>query len=199
MPSANSPLSASDQVTLLAVARLSIEHGLHYGRALQVNPEDYPESLRPIRATFVTLHAGERLRGCIGTLEARFPLVTDVALHAYGAAFTDPRFTALTAEEFAPLRLHVSVLSPPEPIAFTSEEDLLKQIRPGLDGLVLQAGDRRGTFLPAVWEMIAEPRAFLAHLKVKAGLPMDFWSDDLRVERYTTESFGEDEIITTNG
>ena len=193
MPSANSNLSAEDRATLLRVARRSIEHGLHKSRALAVNAKDYPWSLRPLRASFVTLAIAERLRGCIGTLEARLPLVSDVAVHAYGAAFSDPRFLPLKRNELSRLRIHISVLSPPEPLRFQSQDELLAQLRPGVDGLVLSYRRHRGTFLPVVWESLPEPLSFLTHLKAKAGLAPDFWSHEIEVERYTTESFGEDE------
>lgn len=187
-------LSASDRATLLDVARTSIQHGLRHGRALAVNPDDYPETLRPLRATFVTLELGGQLRGCIGALVAYQPLVQDVAAHAYAAAFEDPRFPPLRPDEFPNLEIFISVLSPPEPMRFSSEEDLLAQIRPGVDGLILQFRHYRATFLPAVWESLPDPYVFLAQLKHKAGLPLDFWSPELRVERYTTEYFGAGDV-----
>jgi len=118
--------------------------------------------------------------------------VQDVAHNAYAAAFSDPRFPPLAALELEleGLDLHISILSPPEPMQFVSEGDLLNQLRPGEDGLILRAGVRRGTFLPSVWESLPQPQAFLQHLKMKAGLAPDFWSDEVRVERYTTEAFG---------
>ncbi len=183
-------LSAADRATLLEVARASIQHGLRHRRALAVDPADYPETLRPLRATFVTLEIDGQLRGCIGALTAYQPLVQDVAAHAYAAAFEDPRFPELRPDELPKLEIFVSVLSPPEPMHFVSEEDLLAQVRPGVDGLILQFRQRRATFLPAVWENLPDPYVFLAQLKHKAGLPLDFWSPELRVERYTTEYFG---------
>jgi len=187
-------LSPADRATLLDVARASIQHGLRHRRALAVNPDDYPETLRPLRATFVTLEIGGQLRGCIGALAAYQPLVQDVAAHAYAAAFEDPRFPELRPDEFLKLEIFISVLSPPEPMRFSSEEDLLRQVRPGVDGLILQFHQYRATFLPAVWESLSDPYVFLAQLKHKAGLPLDFWSPELRVERYTTEYFGAGDV-----
>jgi AmmeMemoRadiSam system protein A len=161
---------------------------------LEVDPRDYSDSLRSLRATFVTLKINNRLRGCIGALEARFTLVVDVAEHAYAAAFEDPRFAPLRKEELPLLEVHLSILSPPELIHVSSEDDLLKQLRPGIDGLVLRFGERRATFLPSVWEDIRDPYVFLAQLKQKAGLPLDFWSDEMKTERYTTESFGDSDV-----
>ena len=192
--SATETLSNRDRATLLEVARASIRHGLQHGRALDVKPADYPESLRPPRATFVTLEIDGRLRGCIGTLLAHQPLVADVAAHAYAAAFEDPRFPELTPEEFPRLEVHISVLSPPEPLQFETEDELLAQLRPGMDGLILQFRSHRATFLPAIWESLPNPYVFLAQLKQKAGLPLNFWSPELRAERYTTEYFGGTDV-----
>ena len=189
--SSTETLSPADRAVLLEVARASIQHGLLHGQALVVNPADYPEALRPLRATFVTLEIGGQLRGCIGTLVARQPLVQDVAVHAFAAAFEDPRFSELRESEFSKLELHISVLSPPEALHFASEDALLAQLRPGVDGLILQFRHHRATFLPAVWEQLPEPYLFLAQLKQKAGLPLNFWSPELSIERYITEYFGD--------
>ena len=183
-------LSKPDRATLLDVARASIRHGLDHGQALSVHLEDYPETLRVPRATFVTLDIGGQLRGCIGALAAYQPLVQDVAAHAYAAAFEDPRFPELRADELPKLDLHISVLSPPEPLRFGSEAELLAQLRPGVDGLILQFRHYRSTFLPSVWEQLPDPYIFLAQLKQKAGLPLDFWSPELQAERYTADYFG---------
>lgn len=182
-------ISAEGRVQLLQVAGDSIRHGLQHQRPLAVSAADYPAELRPLRATFVTLQRYEELRGCIGILEAVRPLMEDVAYHAYAAAFEDYRFPPLTAAELAGLEIHISVLSPPEPLHVRTEAELLQQLRPGIDGLVLCDRGCRGTFLPSVWQSLPEPREFLRHLKAKAGLPSDWWSDTLTVERYTTESF----------
>ncbi|WP_133511056.1 AmmeMemoRadiSam system protein A [Candidatus Thiosymbion oneisti] len=185
------PLDPSQRRTLLALARQSIAHGLDQGGPLPVVPSDYPADLRERRAAFVTLETGGTLRGCIGHLEAIQPLVSDVAENAFAAAFRDPRFRPLTRPELARLSIEISVLTPSQPLSFTSEEELLRMIEPGRDGLILEAGAARGTFLPTVWESLPEPRAFLRHLKQKAGLRPDYWSDRVRVRRYRTESFSE--------
>jgi AmmeMemoRadiSam system protein A len=192
MPSASTNvLSAEDRAVLLDVARQSVISGLGHGCALSVDPSAYPVTLQPVRATFVTLEIEGKLRGCIGTLDAHQPLVADVAEHAFSAAFDDPRFPPLRKDELAQLTLHIAILSPPQPLSFESEEALLAQLRPGVDGLVLRLGGRRATFLPSVWENLPEPYMFLAQLKQKAGLPLDFWSAELQVDRYTAESFGD--------
>ncbi|MEI7850723.1 MAG: AmmeMemoRadiSam system protein A [Kiritimatiellales bacterium] len=177
------------QQLLLAIARDAIFQGLEKRRTIYPNLGKLPAELREQRATFVTLTLGGNLRGCIGMLEACRPLAEDVAENARAAAFEDPRFDSLTKKEFEKLEIHISVLSPPEELMFSSEEDVLRQIRPGIDGLILQEGFQRGTFLPSVWEELPAKKLFWAHLKRKAGLPTDYWSDTLRVFRYTTEYF----------
>lgn len=184
-------LGAAERRALLDLARSSIRHGFTHQRPQPVDPLDYPPALREPRAVFVTLNRNGQLRGCIGHLEACQALVQDVAENAYSAAFRDPRFPPLRADELADLEIHVSVLSPPEPMVIKSEADLLAQMRPGIDGLILEAEGHRGTFLPSVWEALALPERFLAHLKQKAGLPLDYWSDAVRVSRYTAEAFGD--------
>lgn len=186
-------LSEEDRDTLHKVARASIQYTLEQGREARYDTtmvlSDYPPALQEKRATFVTLHMDHDLRGCIGTLEARQPLVLDVAHNARAAAFEDPRFPLLTHEEFAGVSIHISVLSIPEPLSFESQQDLVSQLRPGTDGLILTTGSRKGTFLPSVWDSLPTPEQFLGHLKLKAGLPADYWSDAIKIERYTTESF----------
>ncbi len=177
--------------TLLQLARDSIALGLKTGNPLTVNLKDYPPELTAQRACFVTLERNGELRGCIGMLEAVRPLVEDVAENAFAAAFRDPRFPPLTDGEFTSLELHISILSPAEPMNFDSEQDLIAQLRPGIDGLILLDGYRRGTFLPSVWEQLPDAGSFLRHLKQKAGLPPDYWSKTLKVSRYTTEMFSE--------
>jgi hypothetical protein len=186
-------LSEQDRRTLHGVARASIQYSLEHGHNARyetiLSLRDYPPTLQEQRATFVTLHLNDALRGCIGTLEARQPLAIDVAHNARAAAFEDPRFSPLTQKEFDRLSIHISVLSVPEPMSFDSENDLLDKIRPGVDGLILTANYHKGTFLPSVWESLPTAEQFWSHLKLKAGLPASYWSDDIKVERYTTESF----------
>lgn len=194
MPSMNNSLSFQDRTSLLGVARRSIESGLRHGCALEVEPAHHSEPLQQLRTTFVTLGIEGRLRGCVGTLEASLPLVTSAANHAFSAAFTDPRFPRLSDEELHRLNIRLSVLSLPEPLVFVSEDEVLDQLRPGIDGLILRLGEIRATFLPAVWDSLPDPYIFLSQLKYKAGLPLDFWAEAMVIERYTAESFSDDDI-----
>lgn len=145
-----------------------------------------------MRATFVTLEILGKLCGCIGTLEAIRSLAEDIAHNAYAAAFRDPRFPPVRQWDIERLDIHLSLLTPAEPVSFTSEDDLLQQLAAGEDGLILEEGLRRGTFLPSVWESLPNPRTFLQHLKLKAGLPKDYWSDSIRIYRYRTEAIDGD-------
>lgn len=187
----DSHLNTEQRQALLGVARRSIALGLEEGRPLRVNLEDYAAELRTQRAAFVTLQEFGQLRGCIGHLEALQPLVKDVAENAFAAAFRDPRFPPVTARELERLHIEISVLTPATPLGFGSEQELVAMIEPGRDGLILEEGLARGTFLPSVWEALPNPVDFLRQLKRKAGLPENYWSDRLRVSRYRTESFGE--------
>ncbi|MCX7166784.1 MAG: AmmeMemoRadiSam system protein A [Rhodocyclales bacterium] len=142
-------------------------------------------------ATFVTLTQNGQLRGCIGSLQAHRPLDQDVRANAVAAAFRDPRFPPLTLAELARTRVEVSLLTAPVPMSFSSEADAVSQLRPHVDGIILTAGQQRGTFLPQVWEQLPEPRMFMAHLKQKAGLPADWWSSEVQLQRYEVQKWKE--------
>jgi len=185
------PFPDSLRTILLHTARQSIRNGLEHGRVLKVNADEYSEQLREPGASFVTLHRNDELRGCIGSLESYRPLVEDIAENAFSAAFRDPRFAPLKEAELEELKLDISILSKPERMTFSSEQDLLEQIQPGIDGLILKDGSYRGTFLPSVWESLPDRKQFLQHLKLKAGLPSDHWSDRVEIWRYSTEIFGD--------
>ena len=181
-------LCEEEQILLRQVAKNAVEYALQHGTPSIVDTTHYPHPLREPGASFVTLKKHGELRGCIGSLEAHRPLVEDVAHNAYAAAFRDPRFSPVTSQELPELEFHLSVLTSAEPMQFESEKNLLEQIRPGIDGLVLEDGSYRGTFLPAVWESLPDTVQFLQHLKLKAGLTKNHWSDTLKISRYTAES-----------
>ena len=185
-------MTSEHQILLLNIARgaIAAELDIDYPAVAEI-----PAQLGEAGASFVTLKLNGSLRGCIGMLEACRPLCQDVAANAVAAAFNDPRFSPLSNGEFAGVHISISVLSAPEEISFNSEDDLLQQIRPAIDGLILQYGRQRGTFLPSVWDELPHKQLFLAHLKQKAGLPANFWSEQLRVWRYTSEYFGENGYV----
>lgn len=176
---------------ILRLARDSIGYGLIHREPLPVDCSILAEALTERRATFTTLRLGGQLRGCCGTLEASNPLARSVTRSAFQAAFRDPRFDPVREDELGSVRVEVSVLSPLEPIAAADEADLLQQLTPGSDGLVIVAGMRRATFLPKVWDTLPEPRQFLAALKLKCGLTADYWSEQLEFQRYRTTSYAE--------
>lgn len=182
-------LTEYDKKVLLDVAQKSIQYGLTHNAALPVNLTAYNNLLNETGASFVTLNLNHQLRGCIGTLDAHQPLVKDIADHAYAAAFKDPRFSPISHEEIDDLEIHISVLTKSSVMDFTDERDLLNKLEPGVDGLILQEGVHRATFLPSVWEQLPEPKDFLTHLKLKAGLDKNYWSEKIIVSRYKTLSF----------
>lgn len=181
-------LSSKEKQLLLDTARESILYGLKHHKPLPVTTDQYSYLLKQHGASFVTLHIDQQLRGCIGTLEAYQPLIKDVSDHAFAAAYNDNRFPPLTEAEAPKLDIHISILTPATAIAFTSETDLIQQLQPGMDGLILETEYKKGTFLPSVWESLPDPKDFLNHLKMKAGLPGHYWSDDIKVSRYHTIS-----------
>lgn len=167
--------------TLIGMARAAIGAKLIGREAPRADGADW--LLQP-GATFVTLTQGARLRGCIGSLAPHRPLGADVIANAESAAFRDPRFAAMTNDEWVNTQTEVSLLSPAKSIRFSDEADLLGKIVAGEDGLILEAGGRRGTFLPQVWESLPDKAQFLAQLKLKAGLPADFRLARCKVLRY---------------
>jgi AmmeMemoRadiSam system protein A len=181
-------LNEKNRRSLLDLAYRSIEIGFKTGNPLNINLRDYSEELSQQRATFVTLEKHQQLCGCIGMLEAALPLAEDVCENAFSAAFKDPRFPPLKKSDFKDIDIHIAILSQPEIISFISEEELIGQIRPNIDGLILECGPRKGTFLPSVWQSIPSTIQFLQHLKQKAGLAKNYWSDQIKVYRYTTET-----------
>lgn len=153
-------------------------------------PKTWSEDwLRETGASFVTLKLDDELRGCIGTIDPRRALGDDVAANARAAAYRDPRFPPVSPAERERLEVEVSVLSPRVPMNVASEADALARLRPGIDGVYLEYGHARSTFLPQVWESLPDPVEFLAELKRKAGLPARFWHPDIRLSRYTVEKF----------
>ena len=182
-------IDAAGCTTLLGVARDAIAHGLAESEAPEVTLNDYPAPLRNIACTFVTLHKEAALRGCIGSLQAQRPLVSDVARHAFAAAFSDVRFNPVEHFELEALHIHVSILSPLEPVRFEHEDDLIASLRPEIDGLLIDSGAQRATFLPAVWASFPSGGDFLAALKKKAGMEI---TSGYAAWRYTTQDFEED-------
>jgi AmmeMemoRadiSam system protein A len=176
---------------LIPIARATISQAL--GKPMQARED--AAWLKELGACFITLTQQGDLRGCIGSLEARRPLLQDVKANAYAAAFRDPRFSPLTLGELDYTEVEVSLLSPMQPISFCDEREALAQLRPGIDGVVFEFGAYRSTFLPQVWEQLPECGIFMAHLKRKAGLPPDFWAEEVKLSCYTVSKWKESELI----
>ena len=176
---------------LLQIARAAISNVLGQAVALPEPAGGTADVLQASGASFVTLNQQGQLRGCIGSLQAHRPLITDVQANAIAAALHDPRFTPLTLAELDITTIEVSVLSAMQPLPFTSEAHALAQLRPGVDGVVFEFRHYRSTFLPQVWEQLPSARQFMAHLKHKAGLAPDFWAAEVRLQRYTVSKFKE--------
>ncbi len=174
---------------LLPIARATIAKAL--GQESAVTPEGAAWLQEP-GACFVTLTQHGQLRGCIGSLQASRPLLADVKSNAVAAALHDPRFLPLTLTELASTVIEVSLLSPLQAMRFESEVQALAQLRPGVDGVVFECGRYRSTFLPQVWEQLPSAREFMAQLKRKAGLASDFWSKDVRLQRYSVRHWQEE-------
>ncbi len=174
---------------LLPIARAAISRVLNVPHAA----DESAPWLAEHGACFVTLTQYGELRGCIGTLQARQPLLADVKSNAVSAALRDPRFAPLSAAELDITVVEISLLSPAQPMEFLDEADALAQLRPGVDGIIFEYGRYRSTFLPQVWEQLPQPRQFMAHLKHKAGLPDSFWAEEVRLSRYTVTKWHEGE------
>lgn len=180
---------------LLLLARAAIAR--EFGKAVPTEENSSAlntAGLQEQGACFVTLTLDGELRGCVGSLEARRPLLIDIEANARAAALSDPRFEPLSASEFEKIEIEISLLSSLQSLQFAEEADALFQIRPGVDGIVFEYGSYRSTFLPQVWEQLPTPREFLAHLKVKARLPANFWASDVKLYRYTVTKYKESDF-----
>lgn len=187
-------LGQDEQRQLPLIARQSIQRGLDVGTALQVELDSLPPALLTPMGVFVTLTSGGSLKGCIGSMESTDPLAQAVADNAYAAAFRDHRFAPLQATELADTDIEISILSPMVPLRARDRAHLLDTLRPGTDGLLLEDGHHRSTFLPAVWQQLSSPESFFDHLLSKAGLATDHWSPSLRLYRYETLCLSEHEV-----
>jgi AmmeMemoRadiSam system protein A len=183
-PDGLDPLIAGHGEALLDVAVASVRYGLAHGKPLPVRAEEFAPALRKAGASFVTLHAGAALRGCIGTARAWRALIADVAGNGFAAAFEDPRFDEVTPDRLGELDIELSLLGAPVPIAASSEAELIAALAPGRDGVILSEGARRSLFLPQVWDTVPDPAEFLRHLKDKAGWDKDYWSPCIVAERF---------------
>lgn len=180
---------------LLHIARESIHVGLRDGQTFEPSLQDYPENLLLACGNFVTLTCANNLRGCMGSLHTEKPLVQGVSINAFNAAFRDSRFAALSHFELGDIEVELSLLTPPTRLKVNSESEAIERLSPGKDGLIFEVGDYRATFLPTVWRQIPEPARFVQQIKLRAGLPEDFWSRHVKLSRYRALSFSEEELL----
>jgi AmmeMemoRadiSam system protein A len=188
---AGAPLSDSTRRWLVALARATIRTALDDGELRLPHPGEVPADAAAPGAAFVTLRRDGRLLGCIGSLEPVRPLAEDVAVHAYDAAFRDPRLPAVTLDDWSSMEVEISVLGPLERVDVHDRGELAAALRPGVDGVLLTSREGRGTFLPSVWGQVGSAERFLDELWRKAGLPSRRWPDDLVVERYQVDELGD--------
>ncbi len=184
-------LTPHEQRAVLDAGLDAIEQVLPAGRFVEPDLRGVTRPLAEPGATFVTLTRDGSLLGCIGTLTAHRPLLVDAARHAVAAAFSDPRLPAITPADFRAMDLKVSVLTPLEPLAARDAAELTAALRPGRDGLLVEARNGQATFLPSVWEQLPDVTDFLAALWRKAGWPLGTWPPGLRASRYRTTEFGD--------
>ncbi|CAA0079546.1 Uncharacterised protein [BD1-7 clade bacterium] len=190
-------LNDRDKQYLLAIARQAVERGcLADAESANENTASkhaVSPALQQPGASFVTLKKARELRGCIGTLTAHQPLLDDINEHARASAFNDFRFPPVQAHELPQITISLSILGPAENLEADTEQDLLDQLRPGIDGLILTWPPHQATFLPVVWEQLTHPAEFLSALKQKAGLASHFWHPNIQWQRYQTLNISEDE------
>jgi len=188
------PYTDSEKQLMLRLARETLELSTTARQVPEVDLESLPPSLQQPAACFVSLHRRDNgaLRGCTGTLVPRRPLALEIVEITLQTAFNDPRFLPVTASEVPELRIEISVLTPPKPLTFDGPDDLVKKLRPGVDGVTLRLAGRRATFLPQVWHAYPDPELFLSLLSEKMGLGPDAWRDpDIQVETYEAIVFEE--------
>ena len=189
----STPLTTEDKQFLLKLARQALESGVQGNQQVPIKITELGSALREKGASFVTLTKRGQLRGCIGTLEAQKPLALDVQEHAVAAALEDYRFPSVTPDELPEIEIEVSRLTPPQPLHYTDAENLLQQLRPGIDGVILRdSSGRRATYLPQVWEQLPGKQEFLSHLCQKMGVYPEAWrTQHLDVQIYEVENFQE--------
>jgi AmmeMemoRadiSam system protein A len=176
---------------LLKLARQTLEQQFRKEK-ISLEPDEPALSIKA--AAFVTLKIDGKLRGCIGNLEPVGALWEGIRDNAINAAFNDHRFSPLTPDELSAVQLDISVLSQPTPLEYQGAEDLLKKLRPGIDGVILRDGPRGATFLPQVWQQLPSAEQFLGHLCLKAGLPQESWRQkNLEIQTYQVQCFEEEE------
>ena len=199
-PSLPSPLDREERLLLLALARAALHRSVAGASPPDVAGCKVPPRLAEPAGCFVTLTRAGQLRGCIGNLEPRWPLWQATIENARAAALRDSRFPPVTPDELDTIEIEISVLTPPQPLPFASPAELLAKLEPGRDGVVLELGARRVTFLPQVWQKFPDKAGFLDQLALKAGAaPGDWRRAGTAVKTYRVEHFSEADAATEEG
>jgi AmmeMemoRadiSam system protein A len=183
------PLSSADS-RLFGLAVDSVRGGLDGNGAMHVDTASLPSDLRQPQGVFVTLLVGGELNGCVGTLFPAEPLGAAVARLAWDAAFADPRLPRLRWDDYERLTMKISLLSPLQPLPPMTLDEITASLRPHIDGLLIRIDGRQATFLPAVWDTLPDPAAFVRHLQLKAGIPTGYWPQGAEAFVYTAREFG---------
>ncbi len=165
----------SEDHLLMKIARQALEAGVRGNPLSSLDMNALPYPLKENGSCFVTLYRGDQLRGCVGSLEPKQPLAEDVRVQIVSAALNDYRFPPVSADELEDIKISISVLTKPSKLVYTSSEELLSSLRPGIDGVVIKDDFRRATFLPQVWEKIPDRELFLSMLCQKMGAPENLW------------------------
>ena len=188
-------LTTHDNERLLAIARRSIRQGFYTLEPLEVDLASLSDALLENAGSFVTLSQEGRLRGCIGTVDTKHPLAQSVSYAAYSAAYEDSRFSPLSDSEVDAVRIEISVLSKLVKIDAYSQDELISMLRPFVDGLVIRDEQHTATFLPKVWRQIDDPLTFVLHLKAKAHMDAEYWSDSMECYRFTANLISDDGVL----
>jgi AmmeMemoRadiSam system protein A len=185
-------LTEEEGMCLLSVARQTIEQRLLNLEDESQSDPDLSPKFSERRGTFVTLTIEGSLRGCIGHIIPQESMIEGIRINALNAAFRDPRFRPLSRKEWEKVKIEISILTDPKPLPYTDADDLLKKLRPGIDGVIIKKGFNQATFLPQVWEQLPDKKDFLRHLCMKAGLDWDAWKHEkLEVSTYQVQAFEE--------
>ncbi|MBW1779624.1 MAG: AmmeMemoRadiSam system protein A [Deltaproteobacteria bacterium] len=185
-------LTEEEGTYLLGEARKTIQQALSGKEKKEAADADLTPVFNQPRGTFVTLTIRGNLRGCIGHIIPHETLIEGIRINAINAAFKDPRFRPLDKGEWPDVKIEISILTEPKPLSYSDADDLLRKLRPGVDGVIIKKGYRQSTFLPQVWDQLPRKEAFLNHLCLKAGLDGDEWKKGgLEVSTYQVQAFEE--------
>jgi AmmeMemoRadiSam system protein A len=182
---------------LLQLARTTLNNYFEKKKPTEVADSEIPKKFKQERGCFVTLTTGKNhdLRGCIGYIKPVKSLYNAIIDNALSAALQDWRFSPVKKEELSEIEIEISVLTVPQKLEFSSPDDMLAKIRPGIDGVYLFYGSSSSTYLPQVWEKLTDKKEFFSSLCMKGGAPPDCWKrKEVEIYTYQAEYFNESEV-----